>query len=296
MVKFFLMGTYITLALGDVTLDFGKNNFYQNHYLLFPPNSETLVPYRYADNRIEYQPGFETPLMEVRFRLNHLGYSMAEVQAHYERYRAGWNRTGDVELSFDEFKDAIMQVPFNELSDNLLEPDNFDIRKHIFKPAHGRDYENSELEDFIQQMDFNIILRVICERPDNLTLPLRWRYQDLINSGWASQEDISEINRKEALINHTRLFGRIQDHQGKARLDQMDGWLLDQGLSKNVSYFKKRQDGEVVEVKHTLPVAVRNMIHHPENTSNVLTDDQLGSSLESLLEVVKISPLPDLAD
>jgi hypothetical protein len=44
----------------------------------------------------------------------------------------------------------------------------------------------------------------------------------------------------------------------------------------------------------TLPVAVRHKIHHPENTHNVLTDDELRESTELLLGTVQKLPAPGL--
>ncbi|MCU1500158.1 MAG: hypothetical protein JWM47_4111 [Acidimicrobiales bacterium] len=44
----------------------------------------------------------------------------------------------------------------------------------------------------------------------------------------------------------------------------------------------------------TFPVAVRHKIHHPENTHNALTDDELRESTELLLGTVQKLPAPGL--
>lgn len=52
------------------------------------------------------------------------------------------------------------------------------------------------------------------------------------------------------------------------------------------------QDGTVTHQMTTLPSAVRNMIHHPENPHNTLSDDNLQESVEALLRIAKLLPSP----
>lgn len=78
------------------------------------------------------------------------------------------------------------------------------------------------LEDFYFGLDFALTLRVLAERPQNRSLLLSWHHQDLVESGWASLEDLTEIDRQTCIINHTMLVGRLQDHAGKTTVAAFD--------------------------------------------------------------------------
>ena len=61
-------------------------------------------------------------------------------------------------------------------------------------------------------------------------------------------------------------------------------------------YTQIRRDGKETHGMRTLPAAVRNMIHHPENPHYILFDDDLRRSVELLLTVARRLPssLPGL--
>lgn len=59
------------------------------------------------------------------------------------------------------------------------------------------------------------------------------------------------------------------------------------GLANTIPYARVLKDGSLKHERLTLPVAVRNMIHHPENPNNALSDDDLKQSVEMLLIVTK---------
>jgi hypothetical protein len=93
-------------------------------------------------------------------------------------------------------------------------------------------------------------------------------------------------------VNHTILVGRLQDYAGKTTMAGFDNWLFSRGLLRSTLYTRLRQDGTTTQETTTLPTAVRNMIHHPENPNNTLTDDDLRESIELLLRVAKGLPTP----
>lgn len=66
------------------------------------------------------------------------------------------------------------------------------------------------LEDFItEELDFYLLLRLFCEAPENRGLLLQWEHFDLIESGWCSLEDLTDIDRRDLIVNHTKLFGQL---------------------------------------------------------------------------------------
>lgn len=279
------MGTAITLTLNGIDIDYGKNRYWKSHHWLFPPGSLKEIEYFYADGAIETKPGFETTLDQAYYRLCHLGYSRQETKAKFESAVNRWNRTADLRLSFADFHGRLTDLDFAALSTADLEPYVWDFRRFVLDLLTDWDGDESGLEEFIFGLDFAITLRVLADRVKNRSLPLRWHHQDLIDSGWVSLEDLTDIDRLTYMVNHTMLVGRLQDYANETTVSGFDGWLADRGLSRGTLYTRIRQNGTTVQETTTLPSAVRNMIHHPENPNNALSDDDLRESVELLLRV-----------
>lgn len=287
----------ISLALNGIDIDWGKNRYWKGHHWLFPPGSITQVEYQYAGGIVERKPGFETTLNETYFRLCHLGYSRHETETKFVAAVTRWNRTADLRLSFSDFRGALAGVDFASLTSKDLEPHVWDFDEFLLNLLAPWDTEHAFLEDFIRGLDVALILRVLAESAENRSLPLRWHHQDLIDSGWVTLDDLTDIDRPTFMVNHTVLYGRLQEYARATRVGAFDNWLVNRQLARETTYTEMRPDGTLALKKTTLPTAVRNMIHHPENPHNVLSDDNLRESIELLLRVVKLlsSPLPVLA-
>lgn len=280
------MGTQIALTLNDVDIDVGKNRYWTSHDWLFPPDSIKDINYHYAKGHVEVAPGFETTLKEARFRMDHLGYSIRETEVGFDRAVKRWNRTGSLSLSFDRFRERLTTIDFTTLMPEDLIPFDWDFRNYVIHLLERGADDDWELEDFIFGLDFSITLRVLATRTENLPLPLRWHHHDLVESGWASIEDLTDIDRGTAVANHAKLFAQLQDLSAAEELAGFDRWLVRHGLARGTTYNYRRRDGMVRTDKLTLPVAVRNLLSHPENPHNQsLTDDQLRESLEDMLRV-----------
>lgn len=292
------MGTAITLSLNGIDIDWGKNRYWQSRYWLFPPGSLTDIEYLYAHAVREIKPGFQTSFSESYFRLCHLGYSHQETKTKFDGAVTRWNRTADLRLSFADFHATLTNVDFVSLTSADLKPYIWDFRMFVLDLLAPWDTEGALLEDFLlESLDFNLTLRVLADRVESRDLPLRWHHQDLIESGWASLEDLTDLDRQTYIVNHTMLVGRLQDYTGALTVKAFDNWLAQQGLPRATAYVQVRPDTTATRVTTTLPTAVRNMIHHPENPHNTLSDDDLRESVELLLAIAAglPSPLPGLA-
>lgn len=289
------MGTEITLTLNGIGIDYGKNWFWKSHHWFFPPGSLTDIEYTYANNVIEIKPGFQATLKEVYFRLCHLGYSQQETRTKFEAALARWNRTADLRLSFADFHDALTSVDFSSLTTADMEPYFWDFRKFVGNLLAAWDTDGALLEDFISSLDFVITLRILAECVDSRSLPLIWHHHDLVENGWAAFDDLTDIDRPSFIVNHTVLYGRLHEYAGAGNVAAFDNWLANRGLAQTTPYLEVRQSG-TIRKETTLPTAVRNMIHHPENPCNVMSDDNLRDSIELLLGVAKrlSPPLPGL--
>lgn len=257
-----------------------------------PPDSRTSIKYLYANDTTETKPGFQTPLGEVYFRLCHLGYSLEETKAKFNTAVTRWNRTANLRLTFEEFHNVLSSVDFASLTAADLEPYIWDFRVFLMHLLGEWDTDGALLEDFIYGLDFAITLRTIADRVESHSLLLQWHDQDLIDSGWVTLEDLTDIDRPSTLLQHTTLFGRLQDHAGIAEINKFDSWLASRGLLRTAPYIMLKPDGTKTQQILTLPASVRHMIHHPENPNNSLSDDDLRESLELLLVVTKNLTIP----
>lgn len=286
------MGTEITLTLNGIDIDWGKNRYWKGHHWLFPPGSLTKVEYRYTDNVIEAKPGFQATLGEVAFRLRHLGYSEHETKTKFESAVFRWNRTANLDLSFADFHRTLISVDFSSLTSADLEPFMWDFRAFVVHLLAAWDTDDASLEDFIAGLDFQLTLRTLTDRAQNLALPLLWHHQDLVDSGWASLDDLTDIDRQTFMIRHTMLVGRLQDYAGVTTVASFDQWLAGRGIARTTPYTRVKPNGALAYETITLPSAVRNMIHHPENPHNTLSDADLSESIELMLRVAKSLPTP----
>lgn len=74
------MGSMITLGIGKMELDWGKNNMFHNHSCLFQKEDIKMVPYYYSDDDIEYRKGLSKNIKSVMRRLDLLGYSLHDIE------------------------------------------------------------------------------------------------------------------------------------------------------------------------------------------------------------------------
>jgi len=284
------MGTYITLSLNGIDIDWGKNEYWTRHHWLFPPGSLGITEYRYAGDVVELKPGFQTTLGEARFRLSHLGFSEQETRDKFDAALSRWNRTANLGLTFADFHGALTRLNFGSLTSADLEPFIWDFNKFMVDLLARWDADDARLDDFLLTLDTAVTLRVLSDRPENLRLPLRWAHQDLIDSGWVTLDDLTDIDRPTLTLQHNVLFGRIHDASEQSSIQDFDKWLANRGLPRTAHYLEQRRDGKLVSKTLVLPTAVRNMLHHPENGHNQLLDQDLLESVEQLLTVARDLP------
>src|SRR5450755_3941590 len=62
------MGLLVSLGVGRLEIDWGKNEFFRNHSALFLPYDVRDAPYYYADDVVEQNPAFVRGLPSVAVR------------------------------------------------------------------------------------------------------------------------------------------------------------------------------------------------------------------------------------
>lgn len=88
------------------------------------------------------------------------------------------------------------------------------------------------------------------------------------------------------------MYGRLQKYAVitdgiLGSVTAMDQWLEYRGLNKNVEYIKESFTGNTTAISYTLPIFIRNIIHHPENERNTFSDEDLMSPVNMMLEIIK---------
>ena len=268
-----------------------------SHAWLFPPGSDKDVRYVYADDVAEVRPGLSAALEQVRFRMDHLGYSLDEVRDLYNCELERWNRTYTLCLPFERFWAAVISIDFVGMTQDSQRDFEYDLATLLLRILESTDPQEDDwrnlegkfsgIDDFVRERILvHVLVRCLAERPANRALPLTWEYQDLIESGWEARSTLMEIDRTQSTLNMIRLYGRLQDQAGYHSIADFDRWLADHGVPRDTSYIKRINKGkDTKEEQLTLPSAVRNMIHHPENREQILTDEQLEQAIELLLQV-----------
>lgn len=304
------MGTYINLMINQTSIDFGKNNYFNKHFWLFPPNSIKTIEYQYADEIIEKKNGFSTTLDEVKFRMDNLGYSLEETKGKYKKQLDSWNRVNNLTLPFEFLLDVISKIDLNIVTDGYMdkaesfmggfreylkiaiEQDNyFQFMNFSDKMKEFNTYYS--LEDFIIEiLDIYILIRLFCEKNENLNYNLEWQFLDVIESGWVSYQDIEEFDKKDFIINHNKLYGRLQtkainENKKYYYEENFDDWLIGKGISVKREYKKILVNGNIQSKYRTLPVYIRNIIHHPENLNNTFSDAELNQSITQMLNILR---------
>lgn len=212
------MGTIITLGIGKLELDWGKNSIINDHSALFQPSDIKQIPYYYAHDTedkvvVIEKEGYSRKLALVKRRLDLLGYDLESIRKLYNDHVNEFMRHGYIEpLSFDDYFDIFVGLDIhrtNTAQIEVLSYDNgFDLgeyaRKCIFEIPYIKErleqictqkYENSrefywEFSVFLESLDPYILLRILCENPNNDELELYWSYADVVDEGYIKKEDI----------------------------------------------------------------------------------------------------------
>ena len=86
------MGSMISLGVGRMEIDWGKNNFFRNHSALFQTSDVKMIPYYYVEDDgnplIVEKEGYSRQLKLVKPRLDLLGYTLEMIEEKYNQLRS----------------------------------------------------------------------------------------------------------------------------------------------------------------------------------------------------------------
>ncbi|HMH18734.1 MAG TPA: HEPN/Toprim-associated domain-containing protein [Burkholderiales bacterium] len=198
----------IHLAVGQLEVDWGKNNFFTNHSALFQSSDLKLVPSYYAgdnwpdgDPIVEMNEGLGKPLGHVVDRLELLGHTLRATEHHYNRL----HQLHDLEeqpIPFDQLREALRKVDVTRVSGNYREdykPGQFvrtEILDRLALDSEKHDYYQSglrpdhwEVDLLLENFGANGALRLLAENKVNHALDVSWDFTPLVESGWATRDE-----------------------------------------------------------------------------------------------------------
>lgn len=195
------MGSMITLGIGKMELDWGKNNVFNDHSCLFQKEDIKIVPYYYSDNEIEYKEGFSKNIMSVRRRLDLLGYSLYEIEELFNEESAMFKQlcSSSTPITFHDFYNTVINVDIQNINMASDEYDSdYDLGEYVRKCVihEIKDLSNFPYYDaydigyFLENLDPYITLRILSENKNNHNLDVIWRFKDVVENGWNLEEDI----------------------------------------------------------------------------------------------------------
>lgn len=206
------MGTMISLGIGKLEIDWGKNSIFENFCDLFQPEDWKDIKYYYANNEFEIKKGYSRKLSSVKPRLNLLGYTLQNIKIMYENiyeeYCDGMGKYAEEVLTFDEYFNVFSKIDLSKVN-TLTEYDDWDFGEYVTKCI----FEDEEIQrllkkyngrsggEFYENLPPRLLVRVLCENPTAQEIPLQWYMIDHVESGWSKEDEIApKIEDKDKIL------------------------------------------------------------------------------------------------
>lgn len=117
----------VTLRLGRLEVDWGKNSFFRNYSPLFDRADFAEAEYFYAYDEVIVQPAYVRKFRRVIPRLELLGFSLDGCRTIYaEELRRVPDYYPEVNISFDVFRQALCAIDVDRVCNNEYDGD-FDL-------------------------------------------------------------------------------------------------------------------------------------------------------------------------
>ena len=206
------MGTMITLGVGKLEINWGKNDIFENFCDLFQPEDWKDIKYYYADDVVEIKKGYSRNLSLVKPRLDLLGYTLKDIKTIYENtyseYCDGMGEYAEEVLTFDEYFNVFSKIDLSKVN-TLTEYDDWDFGEYATKCIFEdeeiqrllKKYSDGRSGEFYENLPPRLLIRVLCENPTAKELPLQWYMLDHVESGWSKEEDLApQLEDKDKIL------------------------------------------------------------------------------------------------
>ncbi len=196
------MGSIVSLGIGNLEIDWGKNNHFINHSCLFRLSDKKIINYHTYEGKTYEETGFSSPLKDVKLRLDLLGYSLQDVEKIYnDSLKAYPDYYPDFNLPFEVFSKIISKIDIGNINLNKDYPD-YDLGEYVSKVILSqkefdelREHINTDDNDittFFENLHPYVQLRLLAENTDNHNLLLEWRTNDIVEGGWVTEDELFE--------------------------------------------------------------------------------------------------------
>ena len=207
------MGSYITLDIGKLEVDWGKNSNFFDHSPLFRPSDVKEIPYLYANDVVIEQEGYARKLSRISRRFDLLGYDCVSAESMYKRAALEYMDSGfSITLPFEAYRNAVKKIDISNPDMSKMENVDFSDRRNLglyvakcvldqpdvrslpcAEVIAGREVRGTPrdaTEYFLQCLNPYIILRLLADNPANADVELYWYYYDVVHNGWVEREQI----------------------------------------------------------------------------------------------------------
>lgn len=196
------MGSMVTLRLGRLEVDWGKNTFFRNYSSLFDQADLADAEYYSVDDKFAVQPAYVRNFSRVIPRLELLGFSLNSCRT---AYAVAVGRVPHycpkVNIDFDSFSQALCAVDLRQVCNNEYD-NNFDLgefAKYVLSDPEFKRVSTALVggvthDDgiFFENLDPHLILRLLGQNPANLELDLVWAIHDVVAGGWVENDEVFE--------------------------------------------------------------------------------------------------------
>lgn len=217
------MGSIITLGMKKMDIDWGKNDFFNNHSILFQcEDFDVELPYYYIDDETEktiYKKGASKKLKYIKERLNLIGYDLSSCEKEFNEIVKTFEYSLDIkiDITFNDFCKFISSINVLKVDNLASARDNFDnwdnlgdfFNKSMIKDKEFLDKLKKHLKkdftildtEFLSTIHPYVILRLLAENEENLEYDVEWRYNDVIENGWVEKSKIVQsISQKDKIL------------------------------------------------------------------------------------------------
>ncbi len=204
------MGSLITLSIGSLEIDWGKNNIGRDHSALFVAADRKKAKYFYSDETFKRKPAFVRPLRSIVDRLDLLGYTLADCKGLYEESASAAHEDEAPVVSFADFARVLSRVNVNKVRLPEHEYD-YDLGEFAAKailadpefvkahPALGKLSRDDGV--FFENLDPYLVLRLLAENKNNLDLDVVWRFADVVAGGWVESDEVrSGVSEADTIL------------------------------------------------------------------------------------------------
>jgi len=197
------MGSYIHLTVGNIQIDWGKNDSFFDYGILFERSDLGTSPYFYVDDDdtnnenindynlvAEYKESVNKPLKEVIERLLLLGSKASDTKEIYDTFCEA-NGIDSASFTTKQFDDIFTNLDVGLLNDESSRSQSFkEFLQRVIAEKIGLKKDEDDFSLYFTELNYPpfSILQLINKCPASETLTVSWQYADILEGGWVTKE------------------------------------------------------------------------------------------------------------